>query len=156
MYQDHRYSVTQRKKNLQRHKGFTLIEVMVVLFILLALASVGVVSYRGTQERANRDNTKLYINTLSNALNMYQLHVGQYPTTEQGLDALLNAPSDLLDQNKWGGPYLKDNAQTHDPWGNPYQYESPGGSRSRDGFEVWSVGPDGQSGTEDDIGNWTK
>lgn len=138
-----------------RQRGFTLVEVMVVLFILLAIASVAVVSVQGSRERANIDKTKVYIRALGSALELYQVHVGRFPTTEQGLDALLNPPSDLADPGKWSGPYLKDNAETHDAWGSPYQYVSPG-THSRDGYDVWSLGPDMTDGTEDDIGNWTK
>jgi general secretion pathway protein G len=136
-------------------RGFTLIEVLTVLFIILALASAAVVAYRGTQEKAKVDQTNLYVKALSSALELYQAHVGRFPTTEQGLNALLNPPSDLPNPAKWSGPYLKDNAATEDPWGNPYQYVCPG-TRTRDGFDVWSLGPDGADNTEDDIGNWTK
>lgn len=145
---------TKRIPNRRRH-GFTLVEVMVVLFILLAIASIAVVSVQGSRERANVDKTKVYVRALGSALELYQVHVGRFPTTEQGLDALLNPPSDLPDPSKWSGPYLKDNAETHDAWGSPYQYVSPG-SRSRDGYDVWSLGPDMTDGTEDDIGNWSK
>ena len=138
-----------------RVQGFTLIEVIVVLFILLALMAVAVRSYWGIQEKAQRDSTQLYVNALADAVRYYQVTVGRFPTTEQGLNALLNPPDDLPDPAKWAGPYLKDNVQTHDPWGNPYKYVSPG-TRTREGFDVWSLGPDGIDGTEDDIGNWTK
>lgn len=135
--------------------AFTLIEVMVVLFILLAIAGAAVGVYQGRQEKSKRDTTLLYVKSLANYLDMYQLDVGRFPTTEQGLDALLTCPSDVPDPGKWGGPYIRDNAQTLDPWQNPYQYVSPG-TRSRDGYDVWSFGPDGIDGTDDDIGNWTK
>jgi general secretion pathway protein G len=139
----------------QTPQGFTLIEVLVVFFILLALASAAVVAYRGTLERAKVDQTILYVKTLAGAIEYYQTHVGRFPTTEQGLGALLNPPSDLPNPAKWSGPYLKDSAATEDPWGSPYQYVCPG-TRTRDGFDVWSLGPDGADNTDDDIGNWTK
>lgn len=137
-----------------RRRGFTLTEVLVVLFILLAIMSVMVGVFRGTQKNAQIDQTKLYIRTLVNAVELYELHIGRPPTTEQGLDALLNPPADLANPSKWGGPYLKDNAKTLDPWDSPYQYVSPG-TKTRDGFDIWSFGPDGIDGTDDDIGNWT-
>ncbi|MDR3199405.1 MAG: type II secretion system major pseudopilin GspG [Planctomycetaceae bacterium] len=136
-------------------RGFTLIEVLTVIFILLVLASAAVVAYRGTQEKANIDSTVLYVKNLSSALEMYQAHVGRFPTTEQGLSALLNPPSDLSNPARWSGPYLKDSAAAVDPWGNPYQYVCPG-TRTRDGYDIWSFGPDGNDNTDDDIGNWTK
>lgn len=139
----------------RQRRGFTLMEVLVVLFILLAISSVMVVSIRGTRERAKVDETLLYVRTLATQVGVYEAHVGRLPTTEQGLNALLEAPADLSNPSKWGGPYLTGNAKTSDPWGNPYQYVCPG-SRSSDGFDVWSFGPDGIDGTEDDIGNWTK
>lgn len=148
--------IAMRKQRTRKDKlGFTLIEVMVVLFILLAMAGAGVVAVRGQQERANRNNTLLYVRSLSTAIELYQAGIGVLPTSDQGLNALLEAPSDLPDPTKWDGPYLRDNFQTHDPWGNPYQYQAPG-ERSRDGYDVWSFGPDGITGTDDDIGNWTK
>jgi general secretion pathway protein G len=136
-------------------QGFTLMEVLVVLFILLALASTAVVTYQGRLAKANVDQTILYVKTLTDAIESYRLAVGRFPTTEQGLNALLNPPSDLPNPAKWSGPYLKDTAPTEDPWGNPYQYVCPG-TRTRDGFDIWSLGPDGTDNTEDDIGNWTK
>jgi general secretion pathway protein G len=158
--QPHTVKYYSAKKMMIRHRlgtsqGFTLIEVLIVFFILLALASAAVVAYQGTREKAKIDQTHLYIKALSEAIELYQVHVGRFPTTEQGLNALLNPPSDLTNPAKWSGPYLKDSAATEDPWGGPYQYASPG-TRTRDGFDVWSLGPDGTDGTEDDIGNWTK
>ncbi|MDR0705205.1 MAG: type II secretion system major pseudopilin GspG [Planctomycetaceae bacterium] len=144
--------ISRHSRTLQ---GFTLIEVLIVLFIILALASTAVVAYQGRLARVKVDQTLLYIKTLSGAIESYQIDVGRFPTTEQGLSALLNPPSDLSNPAKWSGPYLKDNAPTEDTWGAPYQYVCPG-TRTRDGFDVWSLGPDGNNNTDDDIGNWTK
>ncbi|MDR0870820.1 MAG: type II secretion system major pseudopilin GspG [Planctomycetaceae bacterium] len=142
-------------KRYARRRGFTLIEVMIVLLIMLALAGLAVFSYTGTLESANRKNTLTYVKGLASALELYKVGVGQYPSTEQGLGALQEAPQDLVNPNSWAGPYLKDSAATEDPWGNPYQYVCPG-NRSRDGFDVWSIGPDRVDGSDDDLGNWTK
>ncbi|MGL4593232.1 MAG: type II secretion system major pseudopilin GspG [Thermoguttaceae bacterium] len=141
------------QKELIRH-GFTLVEVLVVLFILLAISSVAVVSVRGIRDRAKIDQAKMYVKVLSGAVETYEAHVGYPPTQDQGLNALFECPADLPNPAKWSGPYLKESAQTHDPWGNEYSYASPA-ARSRGAFEVWSLGPDGQDGTEDDIGTWT-
>ena len=79
----------------------------------------------------------------------YKLAIGKYPSTEEGLNALLNAPESAGD--RWKGPYVR--SLPLDPWGNPYQYRYPA-QKSKDGYDVWSMGPDGQNETEDDIGNW--
>jgi general secretion pathway protein G len=148
-----RYS--EKTALIYRSGGFTLIEIMIVLFILLALVAAMVGAYQGRMNKANYQTTLLYVQTLATQLDMYQVDIGHFPTTEQGLNALLDAPSDLANPAKWAGPYLKDNAKTNDPWNNPYQYCCPG-VRSRSGYDVWSLGPDQTDGTEDDIGNWTK
>jgi general secretion pathway protein G len=142
-----------RKHTVRR--GFTLIEVMIVLLILLSMAGLAVFQFSGVLANAQRKSTLTYVKGLSSSLEQYKLALGQYPTTEQGLNALMEAPQDLANPAKWSGPYLKDSAATEDPWGSPYQYVCPG-SRSRDGYDVWSLGPDGMDGTDDDIGNWTK
>ncbi len=146
------------KKHIERRhprRGFTLAEVLVVLFILVTIASVMVFAVQGIRERAKVDQAGLMIKAFATGVETYEAHIGMPPTTEQGLDALLNPPPDLSNPAKWGGPYLRDNVNTLDPWENAYQYVSPG-TRTRDGFDVWSMGPDGMDGTEDDIGNWSK
>jgi general secretion pathway protein G len=141
-----------RRDRYPQRGGFTLLEVLIVLFILMTLASLAVVTLRGTQVRAQREATFTYVNTLKGAVDRYTLHVGRPPTTEQGLAALFAAPPDLQNPGSWAGPYLEARATTIDPWGNEYQYISPG----RDGreFDIWSFGPDGTDGTDDDIGSW--
>jgi len=92
------------------------------------------------------------IDLFKTPLQMYQMTIGSYPTTMQGLEALRTAPGDLPNPAKWDGPYL--NAPIPlDPWNQPYQYVSPG-RHNPNGYDVWSVGPDGVNGTQDDIGNW--
>ena len=89
---------------------------------------------------------------LENALEMYGLDVGRYPTTAEGLDALRKPPADAPANGKWKGPYLTKPAPS-DPWGHPYRYAAPGTHRARS-FDLWSAGPDGVNGTTDDIANW--
>ncbi|MDR0520300.1 MAG: type II secretion system major pseudopilin GspG [Planctomycetaceae bacterium] len=144
-------SIADRKNS---RKAFTLIEIMIVLFIIVMMAGAAVLALNGQRASAQRRITITYVKQLAQALEFYQNDIGQPPSTEQGLAALLNAPSDLPNPAKWNGPYLKDSAKDTDPWGNPYQYIAPG-QHTRDGFDVWSYGPDGINGTEDDIGNWT-
>ena len=134
------------KTRRNRRRGFTLMEVLLVLAILVVLGSMVTVGYMQIQRNANRDAAKGQIGLLENAIDLYALNVGTCPTTQQGLLALREAPSDLKNVAKWAGPYLKEELPI-DPWGQPYQYEQI----SADQFKVWSNGPDGQQGSEDDI-----
>ncbi|MDR2168967.1 MAG: type II secretion system major pseudopilin GspG [Planctomycetaceae bacterium] len=128
--------------------GFTLIEIMVVLFILLAMFGATVVGYNSFLESGKKQTTKQYIANLDTAIRGYSLNVGKYPSA---LQDLISCPSDVS-PNKWGTePYLRTLQQT-DPWQNEYRYITPGQHVKE--FDVWSPGPDGQDGTEDDIGNW--
>jgi len=79
----------------------------------------------------------------------YRVHTGRYPSTEEGLNALLSPPSD--EATNWKGPYVK--KLPNDPWGTPYQYKYPG-TRNSATYDIWSYGPDGKEGA-DDIGNWS-
>lgn len=83
----------------------------------------------------------------------YKLDVGSYPSTEEGLEALLRAPSGAED--KWDGPYMDEVSLASDPWGNPYNYRFPGSlnGKGKDGYDIWSLGQDGRN-SNDDIGNW--
>jgi general secretion pathway protein G len=88
---------------------------------------------------------------LEQAINMYKTTVASNPNT---LDELISRPSDQRMAAKWSGPYLPANKDLIDPWGNPYKF-NPKGTKSGVGFDVYSLGPDGQDGSDDDIGNWT-
>ena len=136
----------------RRRGGFTLIEVLLVLVILVTLASLAVTAYDGIRRRANINAAKAQIGLFETQLDLYKLSVTKYPSTAQGLNALWTEPSDLTDANVWDGPYLK-KPPPNDPWNNPYQYEQPGKNNATS-YDLWSWGPDGNSGTEDDIGNW--
>ncbi len=81
----------------------------------------------------------------------YRLQMGAYPSTDEGLQALLAAPTGKAD--RWRGPYVEGNKIPPDPWGEPYQYKCPG-VHNKDGYDLWSKGPDKTDGTDDDIGNW--
>jgi general secretion pathway protein G len=135
-----------------RRRGFTLIEVLLVLVILVVLASLAVVAIGPIQRRANINAAKTQIGLLKTPLQSFQLAVGYYPSTAQGLEALRTPPPDLPSLDKWGGPHLESSVPL-DPWGNPYRYVCPG-ARNPDSYDLWSVGPDGIDGTDDDIGNW--
>jgi general secretion pathway protein G len=137
----------------RRRRGFTLMEVLLVLVILAILGSLAALSYDAINRRANKKAAESQIGLFKTPLQMYQMAIGSFPTTTQGLEALRSAPGDLPNSSKWDGPYL-DSAVPMDSWGNPYQYVSPG-EHNRDGYDVWSFGPDGVNGTDDDIGNWS-
>jgi len=142
-----------RRIATRRRRGFTLIEVLLVLVILVLLASMSVPLYQSYQRQANFKAAKSQIGLFETAIEGFQLNIGSYPTTEQGLNALLAPPADLPNQAKWEGPYLKGNEVPLDPWGTPYQYRFPG-DRNPNGYDLWSIGPDRTDGTEDDVGNW--
>lgn len=120
--------------------GFTLLEVMVVIVILGVLASLVVPNLLGNKEKADRQKAISDIVALENALDMYRLDNGRYPTTEQGLEALIQQPANMADaRNYRTGGYIK--RLPKDPWGNDYQYLSPG---EKGLFDVYTLGADGQ------------
>lgn len=133
-----------------RQKGFTLLEVMVVIVILGILASMVVPNLMGNKDKADQQKAVSDIVALENQLDMYKLDNSVYPTTEQGLEALVEKPTISPEpRNYRDGGYVK--RLPMDPWGNPYLLMSPG---EHGKIDVFSSGPDGQPGTEDDIGNW--
>jgi general secretion pathway protein G len=123
-------------------------EVLLVLVILVVLASLAVNVFSGTQERADRNAAAAQIGMYKSAIQMYRLDTRQYPSD---LEELITKPSDAALANRWGGPYMDKIAK--DPWENDYRFAAPG-KHNADSFDVWSVGPDGQDGSADDIGNW--
>ncbi len=136
-----------------RQSGFSLLEVMVVIFIIGLLATVVMVNVLPSQDKAMREKARADIRTLEQALELYRLDLRTYPSTEQGLQALLEAPDDLASPERYQpGGYIR--RLPEDPWGRPYQYLHPG---ERAAFEVFSLGADGRIGGEGeaaDIGNW--
>jgi general secretion pathway protein G len=134
----------------RQQQGFTLLEIMVVIVILGILASIVVPNLMGNKNQADRQKAVTDIVALENALDMYTLDNGRYPTTEQGLDALLTKPEAAPEpKNYKQNGYIK--RLPEDPWQNAYQLVSPGVNGAVD---IFSSGPDGQAGNDDDIGNW--
>ena len=134
----------------RRQRGFTLLEIMVVIVILGILASLVVPNLMGNKEQADRQKAVSDIVALENALDMYKLDNSRYPTTEQGLEALVTKPQGEPEpRNYKSDGYIKRLPQ--DPWGNAYQLMSPG---EHGKIDVFSMGLDGEAGTDDDIGNW--
>lgn len=135
----------------RRRHAFTLMEVLLVLAILVILGSLVAMSFTGVLGQSDKDAAKAQIGLFKTPLETFFLHVKQYPSTQSGLNALIQPPGDLPMPDKWHGPYM--DTIPVDPWGQPYNYSFPG-SRNPSKYDVWSSGPDRASGTEDDIGNW--
>jgi general secretion pathway protein G len=133
--------------------GFTLVEVMVVVVIIGLLATVVMINVLPSQDRAMKEKARTDVAVLEQALETYRLENLTFPSSDQGLSALVTAPAGLTRPDRYrDGGYIRRLPQ--DPWGNPYQYRYPG---ERGRFDVYSFGADGQKGGEGDdadIGNW--
>jgi general secretion pathway protein G len=140
-------------KRARHDAGFTLIEIMVVIAIIGILATLIVPKIMGRPDEARATAAKHDVGTLVQAFKLYRLDIGRYPTTEQGVRALVEKPSsEPVPQNWKAGGYL--DSIPKDPWGNPYQYTNPG---TRNEIDVYSFGADGKpggTGSDADIGNW--
>jgi general secretion pathway protein G len=136
-------------------RGFTLIELMVVIVILGILAGLIVPKIMGRPEQAKRVKARMQIESIATALHLYKLDNGSYPTTDQGLQALVQPPSSGDTPKNWRkGGYLEKGKVPKDPWGNDFVYLSPG---IHDDFDLISYGADGVAGGEDknaDINSW--
>lgn len=137
---------------LHHRRGFTLLEILVVLAIIGLLAGLAITNVDKIFGGAQVKTTELQVReSMRTPLTSYRIATGDYPTTAEGLQALVTPPSGKVD--RWSGPYLEPPKIPIDHWGEPLQYAYPG-TRNRGGYDLWSKGPDKQSGTEDDIGNW--
>lgn len=143
----------ERKRIGRARRGFTLLEVLMVIVILGILAAVLVPQFMGTQQRAEIDLTKTKIKALDSSLETFRLHCGRYPTSDEGLTVMLQQPDDEALEGKWAGPYLKE--MPKDAWNRELRYEAPG-TYNEGTYDLSSSGPNGQFGDDDDIGNWTK
>ncbi|EEZ01118.1 general secretion pathway protein G [Vibrio sp. RC586] len=139
-------------KKMRKQTGFTLLEVMVVVVILGILASFVVPNLLGNKEKADQQKAVTDIVALENALDMFKLDNSVYPTTDQGLEALVTKPTNPEPRNYRDGGYIK--RLPKDPWGNDYQYLSPGDKSNIDVFTLGADGQEGGEGTAADIGNW--
>jgi general secretion pathway protein G len=135
-----------------RHaSGFTLLELLVVLVVMGLIAAIITPQVTNTLGGAKASAVALQIETLSTALNYYQLDVGGYPSDEQGLAALLEVPKGV---KNWRGPYVRKRQHLLDPWGAAFRYHTPG---RKGAFDIYSLGADGKDGGEGDnadVGNW--
>lgn len=141
-----------RRRNRTRD-GFTLMELLLVMGILVILLGMVAPRLLGSQKKANINAAKAQIGLFKLPLSNYALDLNNYPSTDEGLAALYEQPSELENEDRWSGPYI-DSKVPVDPWGNEYQYEYPPTHNENDMPDIWSMGPDGENGTDDDIVNW--
>ncbi|HEV7299344.1 MAG TPA: type II secretion system major pseudopilin GspG [Tepidisphaeraceae bacterium] len=135
-------------RNNTRRSGFTLIELLLVLVILAVLAALVVPKFTNRSQQARETAVKTDISNMQTSLNAFEIDTGRFPSSEEGLGALLQQPASV---QGWRGPYLE-RGLPKDPWGNPYGYRYPG-QKNTSGFDLYSLGVDGREGN-DDIGNW--
>ncbi len=128
--------------------GFTLMEILIVLAILAVIITLVVPNLLSQQKEANKKAAKIQVDNVDKAVMFYAKdHDAEFPTS---LDALINKPAG---DDRWTGPYFEKGKIPVDPWRNPIQYQFPG-QHSADRPDIWSMGPDKQTGTADDITNW--
>lgn len=121
-------------------RGMTLIEILVVLVLIGIVLGIVGGNFIGRGEKAKADAAKIELNQIGQTLDLYKLEVGRYPTTQEGLQALIAAPSGVTN---WNGPYWKNGTIPKDPWGNEYKYTSPGAKAA---YDIVSYGADGKEG----------
>lgn len=142
-----------RRSENRKRGAFTLLEILVVITLLALLAGFAISNVGSLLSGGQKKLAQTFVDSgLDTPLMAYRMAVGSYPTTEQGIQALIKAPEGT--EAVWTGPYLKQKTLPVDPWGNPYQYRCPGVNNT-DGYDLWSLGPD-KVESADDICNWTK
>ena len=124
----------------ESNRGMTLIEILVVLVLLSVIMTVVAGNYIGRGEKAKADAARIEIGQIGQTLDLYKLEIGRYPTTQEGLQALVSAPAGTAN---WNGPYWKKTAVPKDPWGSEYRYASPAANAP---YEIVSLGADGKEG----------
>jgi general secretion pathway protein G len=134
-------------------RGFTLIELLLVLVILTTLTAIVLPKLSGRSKEAKVTAAKTQISQLEVALDAFEIDVSRYPTTVEGLRALVQKPTS--DADGWKQPYLRREEIPKDPWGNDYVYRYPG-QYNEFGYDLHSNGPDGKQGGGDDIVNWSE
>ena len=131
-------------------RGMTLIEILVVLVLIGIVMGIVGGNFLGKGEKAKADAAKIELNQIGQTLDLYKLEVGRYPTTQEGLQALIAAPSGVTN---WNGPYWKNGTIPKDPWGNEYKYTSPGAKAAYDIVAYGADGTDGGAGPNKDVTN---
>ena len=144
----------QRNSRRSALRAFTLLEILVVLAIIGLLVGLAVTKVGGIFSGNQEEIARLFVNSsVKTPLTAYRIHTGSYPSTAEGLQALVTAPQSKADA--WRGPYLdvSGGKLPLDPWQELYVYRYPG-TKNKDGYDIYSKGPDKAEGTADDIGNW--
>ena len=138
-------TTVQKTPARRLRKGFTLLEILITIAIMALLVGVVVGNLDKFVGQGQEGSAEIFVRS--------SLDMGDYPTTEQGIKALIKAPEDKADQ--WKGPYIKvpGGKAPSDPWGEPYEYRYPG-THNTDSYDLFSKGRDKQADTADDIGNW--
>jgi general secretion pathway protein G len=140
----------KNNQHINKVKGFTILEVMVVIVIIGLMGAVVVPNLMGSQDTAKLQKAVSDVANLETSLDLYKSQNYNYPTTEQGLESLITETDiEPLPRRFPEGGYVK--RLPNDPWGNEYEFLNPGDNGNMD---IYSMGPDGEAGTEDDIGNW--
>lgn len=140
----------RRLRSERSRAGFTMIELLLVLAILAILAAIVIPKLAGRSEQARVTAAQTEISNLETALDSYEVDTGSYPDSSMGLQALMVKPANV---DNWRGPYMTKDIPA-DPWGHPYVYEYPG-KHVEGRYDLYSWGPDGRAGTDDDITNWS-
>jgi len=144
-------SRNEKQKGKGSYRGFTLIELLLVLVILAALAAIVTPKFARRSEQARITAARTQISQFEVALDAFEIDIGRYPSSSEGLRALVEQPSNA---EGWQEAYLKRDVP-RDPWDNEYVYKYPG-QYNENGYDLYSYGPDGKQGGEDDIVNWTE
>lgn len=131
------------KKRRRAASAFTLLEVLLVLVILVVLGSMASVAVLGQQDKALKNAARTQVQSFDRAIELYRFDMKKFPGS---LEDLIKKPSDSKMAERWGGPYVKKSSVPLDPWDEEYRYEEKG-----DSYRIWSVGPDGSDGGDDDI-----
>ena len=139
------------KSTSRRGRGFTLLELMVVLLILALLATIAAPQVMKHLAKAKSETAKIQVTALASSVEFFHLDLGRYPTQEEGLGVLVTAPANAP---KWDGPYLKQADSLIDPWGRPYLYRFPGQHGPFDLYTLGADGAEGGDGEARDVGNW--
>jgi general secretion pathway protein G len=148
-----RFIAARRARSGDRNAeaGFTLIELLVVLAILGLIAAIATPQVLKHLGKAKTDTARVEIRTIGSALELFALDIGRFPTSQEGLSALVERPAGL---NRWNGPYLRAKTAPIDAWGRPYIYRSPGEHGDYDLYTLGADGAPGGEGDNQDVVSW--
>jgi general secretion pathway protein G len=150
-----RARATHPGRSRRRARGFTLTEILLAIALVVIVAAVAVTEVDKTLENGKEEAAQLFVTqSLETPLLSYKMAMGHYPTTEQGIQALVACPEGESAMS-WKGPYLNTSEVPLDPWKNPYHYAYPSTHGQASGkYDLWSTGASGSDGAPDNIGNW--